>query len=243
MENNVRHKAIFLAELMKEHWDLFENNNFDAIYDAIWLQEIDREIHLFTELFCDLGVNPLPYLKKIPYCFMYFGDASKCDYQTLRIGGNIEEILGFAFDRCSNLKSVYLSPSKPIIIGECAFSQCANLELVTLEKNVKKLNDHEFAFDKNLQTVNLCEGLEYLGRNSFQGCGALKHIKLPNSLTQIGQDCFRLSGLEDITIPGSVEEIPLSCFYRCEDLKKINIKDGVKRIQRDALQGTSVETV
>lgn len=243
MGNDVRHEAVVVNEMLRTNSEWFEEDDFDKIYDEIWLHELDSEIHLFTELFCSCGVNPLLYLKRIPYCFMMSGDASECGYQTLRIGGDIEEILGFAFSRCSNMKSVYISTTKPVIIGECAFAQCKDLELVHIEKNVTKLNVHQFAYDKKLETVDLCEGLEYIGNQAFQECKALKHIKLPNSLTHIGQDCFKSSGLERITIPGSVEEIPLSCFSGCEGLSNLTIKNGVKKILRDALQGTSVQTV
>ena len=75
-----------------------------------------------------------------------------------------------------------------------------------------------------------------IGQSAFNGCKQLKHVKLPNTITQIGDMTningssgtgpFVRCGITEITIPNSVEEIDNCSFNYCDSLKKIIIEDG-----------------
>ena len=58
---------------------------------------------------------------------------------------------------------------------------------------------------------------------------SLKSITLPSTLTSINKALLS-SGLETITIPGNIKNIPNSAFYGCKSLKSVIIEEGVESI-------------
>lgn len=62
-----------------------------------------------------------------------------------------------------------------------------------------------------------------IGDYAFSGCKNLVEIKLPDSVTSIGQWCFSKSSLKSIVIPDSVTEIGDGAFWECRALEKITI--------------------
>lgn len=75
---------------------------------------------------------------------------------------------------------------------------------------------------------------------TFNGCKALKYIKIPDGLTEIGcqafKDCKKLSS---VTIPDSVKSIYNEAFSGCEHLKDIKITDDKIDIGTDAFFNTA----
>ena len=58
----------------------------------------------------------------------------------------------YAFDACSNLKTLELKDSV-VSIGYCSFSQCDNLQSLTINANVQEIDDYAFSNCYNLTTV------------------------------------------------------------------------------------------
>ena len=135
----------------------------------------------------------------------------------------------------------YTVPSSVVRIGEWAFSDCENLE-----------------------SISLPEGLTTIGAAAFVGCG-LKSITIPSSVVEI-EDFSCGDNLESInvsagnktyssengvlfnknktellmyprakanssyTVPGSVVRIDDDTFWRCYNLKEIIVSEGVSSI-------------
>ena len=55
----------------------------------------------------------------------------------------------------------------------------------------------------------------------------IKTVELPEGLEVIGEDAFRESTIEEVAIPSTVKEIGENAFTFCNNLKKIEIKEGV----------------
>lgn len=80
----------------------------------------------------------------------------------------------------------------------------------------------------NLQKINL-GNLEIIESNNFVNCYNLKELKLPSTLTYIGENCFDNCGIRKITIPKNIKTLcsnnPLDtlngCFCDCDNLEKI----------------------
>ncbi len=78
-----------------------------------------------------------------------------------------------------------------------------------------------------------------LGNHMFIGCN-LKSIKLPNSVTNIGQFAFYCcSNLASVTIPNSVKNIGNYAFEGCSSLTSVNIPNSVKSIGEHTFGGCS----
>jgi len=73
-----------------------------------------------------------------------------------------------------------------------------------------------------------------LPENSFNN-KTLYSIKLPNSLTSIGESAFKYClGLNSITIPNSVTIIGRSAFYHCTSLRTISLSSSLTTIKASA---------
>ena len=71
------------------------------------------------------------------------------------------------------------------------------------------------AFDKceSLKKVSFadCSQLREIGEDAFKGCNNLV-LTLPEGLTSIGEEWFKESGINEISIPASVRNIGKSAF-------------------------------
>lgn len=61
--------------------------------------------------------------------------------------------------------------------------------------------------------------IEKIGGYAFRGCTSLTQITIPPSVTELGFQAFRGSGLETVTIPGTVKTLGAEVFAKCPDLK------------------------
>ncbi len=113
---------------------------------------------------------------------------------------------------------------------------CKNLSEVEFGTGLKVIPSNAFEGCRNLTNVVLKDGLEVIGRVAFSHCTNLKSIALPNTLTEIGAAAFTASGLEQVTIPGSVKVIGEKAFQESESLKTVVIEEGVQQLKQDAFR-------
>ena len=70
--------------------------------------------------------------------------------------------------------------------------------------------------DKNITSATIPDGVKYIGREAFKGCGSVTSIDIPNSVTSIGYGAFSgCSSLTSIVIPNSVTSIVNGIFEGC----------------------------
>lgn len=78
---------------------------------------------------------------------------------------------------------------------------------------------------KNLQQVEIPEGVVEIGDNAFQSRGSIKNIKLASTVSKIGNGTFAgCNGFVEIEIPSKVTVIGTNCFESTNNLKKRVIK-------------------
>ena len=69
---------------------------------------------------------------------------------------------------------------------------------------------------------------------AFIGCENLQQIQLPESLTTLGEGCFRETGLRSLTLPKGVQVIPRAMCAWCEKLESAEWSDSLKDIGAQA---------
>ena len=148
---------------------------------------------------------------------------------------SVTSICEHAFDGCRNLQSVTIS-DKVTHIGECAFICCTGLK----EFNSKFASEdgrcliidgvlNSFA-PAGLTEYTIPDGVTEIGEQAFRICG-LKNIAIPDSVTTIGNSAFKdCSSLTSVTIPDSVTTIGNNAFYNCSSLTSVTIGDSVTTI-------------
>ena len=76
------------------------------------------------------------------------------------------------------------------------------------------------------------EGVEKIGAFAFQGCTALKTIKIADSVSTIGSSCFdSCSVLVEINFPKSLKVIPHRMLIGCVSIVELEIPEGIERIE------------
>lgn len=158
---------------------------------------------------------------------------------------------GYRFQNCTSLKSITFN-SNVNSIEPNAFEDCFTIERVTFNDNINSIGRYAFSDCTALSNVEFKEGSpETIENAAFHNCISLKQITLDENLktllgsnTYTGVGAFEGSGLEKITIPGSVESIGDNTFFDCKNLKEVIISDGVKIIETGVFENcASLETV
>ena len=91
-----------------------------------------------------------------------------------------------------------------------------------------------------IKTVDIADGVTYIGQYAFCACSYLTSVTIPNSVTSIGNNAFQsCSGLTSVTIPNSVTSIGRSAFYNCSGLTSVTIGNSVTSIGEYAFKGCS----
>ena len=102
--------------------------------------------------------------------------------------------------------------------GNSSFANCKQLKEIIINEGCTKL-EVGFQGCETLSSVILPSTLTHLGANSSQSCNYifkycenLRSISLPNGLQLIGIECFSHSGITEIELPESVQEIKKWAF-------------------------------
>ena len=91
--------------------------------------------------------------------------------------------------------------------------------------------------DCPLKKVTLLDGVEEITPYAFKYYGQLEDINIPDTVKELGLDCFDKTKVEELIIPGSVKVVGRT-DYRDSDgksfgdcpLKKVTLLDGVEKI-------------
>ncbi len=86
----------------------------------------------------------------------------------------------------------------------------------------------------------LNEGISYIGREAFRGCGFAGSLTIPKSVTRLGLEAFRdCQNLTNVAIPASLTSIKYGAFAGCTGLTSVTIPEGVTAIEPFAFRNCS----
>lgn len=186
-----------------------------------------------------------------------------CDLlESIIIPDGVKKIGAGAFEGCDHLVSVSM-PENVDEMGDGIFSGCRGLAdengfiiqnnvihsfyggqlEVVIPEGIKAIASG--VFDKSrITSVKLPSTLTSLG-SSFQECGFLTEIVIPERITEIRRYTFKdCVHLKKVSLPASLENIGYSAFSNCESLEEIDIPNDIKRIEEHAFQGcTSLKAI
>ena len=92
----------------------------------------------------------------------------------------------YAFYGCESLKNITLNGGELVEMDAFQNNGC---ETITLPSTMRVIDDDSFT-GKNLKTVNLNDGLQYIGEGVFFSMGKIKSMTVPASVTHIGEQAI-----------------------------------------------------
>lgn len=132
----------------------------------------------------------------------------------------------------------------PVVqIGANMFKENKNIEGVTFESpsNVTKIGNRAFE-NSSLSGIELPDSLEEIDSAAFAGCGRLKDITIPKSVTKIGPETFKESGVRNAVILSGITRIP-DRMFEYTPLESVQFPENLKIIGASAFYNTALKTV
>lgn len=160
--------------------------------------------------------------------------------QSVSIGEGITNVSMYAFYECSSIAAVTI-PSTVTEIGNSAFYGCYGIKNITLPAALKTIQSYAFRGCGSLQGMTLPEGLESIGISAFQSTftdAGVETVKIPDTVTSIGNAAFSGANIKSITVPASVKTIARGVFQNCKKLTKVVVSEGITSIGESAFSGS-----
>lgn len=176
--------------------------------------------------------------------------------KSVSIPSSVKRVGKNAFFECENLNKVKIEDGVEVI-GREAFARDYKLESVKVPSSIKEIGYDAFAGNlsssssDNETESGSSEGLiigdgvlisakdakgdivipssvTKIQSKAFYNNQNIKSVKIPDSVTEIGEIAFAGSSITSVNIPGSVKTIPDTAFEMCTKLENVEIGDGVK---------------
>ena len=168
----------------------------------------------------------------------------------------VTEIDFAAFSENKNLKEITL-PDGLITIKGNPFCGCLGLTDIHIsvfnrifEMHSGALyNTHEreliaYLWSSDAESFTVQAGITSIGQEAFYKHTELKDIKLPKTLTRIGDAAFAECGLTSVKLPEGVISLGANTFIESHDLKKVILPSSLTWIGRYAFsECTSLESI
>lgn len=190
---------------IKEHKNL-KNVAADAFKDTAWENaQPDGALNFGRVLYGVKGqVKDIVVPKDVSLIedYVFLG----CDYiETVTLGPDVEEIGLYAFQNCTNLKEFNFDEAIGVLEAG-AFKGCSSLEVADFSETT----------------------LATIGYEAFAGCTSLEEIKLPETLSDIGDFAFADTKFKEIEFGKNISAVGANSFVGNTTLETINVVDKNK---------------
>ena len=128
--------------------------------------------------------------------------------KTVIIKNTIKRIEAYAFAQCLTIKEVKFEEGSTLeSIGERAF-EGVYIEEIILPASLITIGDYAFNHCQSLNKVVFEEGsrIESIGNGAFYSSQFFEEIRIPISITSIGEEAFAWTGIVNLYFDGTLEE-------------------------------------
>ncbi len=131
------------------------------------------------------------------------------------IYANGVQINGFAnsADKIDAIIPATFGGKDVIGIGEEAFYNTSEIETVELPKSLKYIGKSAFSFCSELKLSSLPESVIHIGSRAFSYCKKISNMSFTGEVEYIGEYLFASSGMQEISVPANMTEIPCGMFF------------------------------
>ncbi len=94
-----------------------------------------------------------------------------------------------------------------------------------------------YEYIEDIKTLDIQEGVTSIGSMSFWDAINLQSVSIPDTVEVIYSDAFISTGLIELVIPESVNEIKGAAFALCESLEKVEFKGNIEKMGSSLFSG------
>ena len=159
------------------------------------------------------------------------------DLTSIKLPSSLIKIKDDAFNSMDTLKSLVIDGGAPNLneLGERSFSGCSNIEELDLSNSkLTSIPEGAFAYCKNLKTIKLPSTITSIGDEAFYNCQSLTNIEGLDkcNLKSIGSAAFsNCKALENLDFSQSTfTNVPSKAFHGCSALAKITLPNTLTTI-------------
>lgn len=159
------------------------------------------------------------------------------DLTSIKLPSSLIKIKDDAFNSMDTLKSLVIDEGAPNLneLGERSFSGCSNIEELDLSNSkLTSIPEGAFAYCKNLKTIKLPSTITSIGDEAFYNCQSLTNIEGLDkcNLKSIGSAAFsNCKALENLDFSQSTfTNVPSKAFNGCSALAKITLPNTLTTI-------------
>ncbi len=142
------------------------------------------------------------------------------------------------FSDCTNLTSVTIADFTTCI-PESLFYNCSSLDGVQLPDTVKTIETSAFRSCTSLTSIEIPKFVNTLGTRCFYNCTSLRDVTLSDNITEILEDTFYNTAIENIVLPEFTKSLGARVFYNCQNLRTVTFPDTVGAIGVDSFYNCS----
>lgn len=163
--------------------------------------------------------------------------------RSVHLPDGVKTVGDMAFQNCSSLNSVRL-PEDMISIGESAFSYGNLHTLVLPTSGLNKIEKYAFQHNQNIINLYIPDNIKTIGEKAFYECTGVTELRLPETMTALGVQCFAGLNMTSVTIPNGITELPKGVFASCDGLTSVTVPVGIETIGDEAFsQCDNLETI
>ncbi|MBL9126487.1 MAG: leucine-rich repeat domain-containing protein, partial [Verrucomicrobiales bacterium] len=128
-------------------------------------------------------------------------------------------------------KGGYVVREGIVRIGSDAFSDCDEVDAVTLPSTLRVIERSAFLGCGKLSDMTIPDGVTILGELAFYECTHLTNVTIGENVASMGNHAFSgCTNLVGVTMGGRVGSIGFGAFSYCTRLTSVTIPDGVTSI-------------
>ena len=162
------------------------------------------------------------YSKDGKTLYQAFGGVEK---QNLTIDSKVKRIANGAFFEMQGIEEIMVKGDLESI-GLLAFAG-SSLKKFIAEGDIQKIGAGAFTCSK-ITEFDCKKDVHSIDKNAFASCYQLEMAQLGSKMSYLGTETFRdCVKLREMTLDGSLKEIPNGAFYGCDSLAKITFPENV----------------
>ena len=233
-------------------WGVFYSKNGKSLVSAKKSIEGSYAVKDDTEEIGDNAFWGCAFLRKVavPNTVVRIGDEAfaRCiSLESVCIPASVEKIGKNPFvdldsKVVNNESEAYVIDNKILYDADCTrlVSCLTDAAMVIVPKTVRMIGSLAFTRRAKLKKVQLPDGLERIGRDSFSDCDALEEVVIPASVKTIAPYAFGgCESLKKVTFLGEVQSLSRTAFSDCFNLYTILVPAGKEKAYRKILHITS----